>query len=273
MNRGRYDSGFRLGNRFPASAGRRCCAVLNSLFDSLTIQSRGIHVKESMQSFSRIPEPEIMNDEAQVDAYASADWSQSHDRLIAQIDEMLPGVSFAGPVLNLGCGSGDDTFRFLRRFDESFVLAIDGAPAMIERAKSDLTSLHSALVGRVDFRVAYVPSDDIPKLSYVGVFSNSLLHHMHDPLKFWECVADHSRSGTPIFVADLRRPNTLSDVDGLVARYAADAPPVLREDYRNSLRAAFTEDEVREQLARCGLQELKVQPIGDRHIIVSGIRR
>lgn len=226
-----------------------------------------------MQSFARIPEPEIMNDASQVDAYASADWSHSHDRLIAQIGEMFPGVSFAGRVLNLGCGSGDDTFRFLRRYPESFVVGIDGASEMIERAKRDALSQDAELANRVDFRVAYVPSEEIPEHPYVGIISNSLLHHMRDPRMFWQCVAEHSRSGTPIFVADLRRPETLDAVDVLVAQHADGAPPVLQNDFRNSLRAAFTESEVREQLASCGLSELQVNSIGDRHIIVAGIRR
>lgn len=225
-----------------------------------------------MQSFARIPEPEIMNDAKQVDAYASADWSQSHDRLIAQIGETLPGISFSGHVLNLGCGSGDDTFRFLRRYPESFVVGIDGAPEMIERARRDALSHHQELAARVDFRVAYVPSVEIPKHPYAGIISNSLLHHMHDPLSFWRCVAEHSRSGTPIFVADLRRPETLEDVDSLVTLYADSAPPVLREDYRNSLRAAFTESEVRQQLIECGLSELAVRAVGDRHLIIAGVR-
>jgi hypothetical protein len=61
-------------------------------------------------------------------------------------------------------------------------------------------------------------------------------------------------------------------VDALVDEYAAGAPEVLREDFRNSLRAAFTIEEVRAQLQRADLGKLAVQAVGDRHLIVAGTR-
>lgn len=226
----------------------------------------------TISTFSRIPEPELMNEAEQVDAYASADFSESHDRLIKKVGELLNGIEFDGAVLNLGCGSGDDTFRFLNRFPKSSIIAVDGAQIMIDRAQRDLQAHHSKLTERVEFLVAYVPSVDIPTKSYVGIFSNSLLHHMHDPLKFWECVAQHSSTGTPIFVADLRRPASLNVVDQLVAAHAEGAPPILQEDFRNSLKASFTADEILEQLEYAGIQGLNVDSVGDRHIVIYGIR-
>ena len=225
-----------------------------------------------MQIFKRIPEPELMDDEVQVDAYASADFSESHNRLIARISEFFPAAAFDGAVLNLGCGSGDDTFRFLRYLPKSRVIGVDGASAMIERAKRDLLTHHRDLESKVEFLVSYIPSSSIPKRPYVGIVSNSLLHHMHYPDQFWKCVADHSTKGTPIFVADLRRPSSLIEVNALVDAYAQGAPNILRDDFRNSLCAAFTEEEIIAQLMDAGLSELSVTVVGDRHIIVHGMR-
>lgn len=221
----------------------------------------------------RIVEPELMNAPEQVAAYASADFSESHDRLVQQISVCFPDTDFAGTVLNLGCGSGDDSFRFLNRFPASTMIAVDGAPEMIARAESELRSRHASLEGRVQFLVAYVPSEQIPQRPYVGIISNSMLHHMHDPLAFWAAVVQHSRSGTAIYVADLRRPSSVEDVEALVDTYASDAPDILRADFRNSLCAAFTPEEVRGQLQAVGLSELTVAEIGDRHLIVHGVRR
>ncbi len=69
---------------------------------------------------------------------------------------------------------------------------------------------------------------------------------------------------------DLARPPTPEAAERLVAEYAADAPEVLRHDYRNSLFAAFTPDEVSEQLRFAGLQDLQVGWVSDRHLAVSG---
>lgn len=221
-------------------------------------------------TLARLPEPELMDDAAQVDAYASADWSESHDRLMRQILDHFPRESIRGPFLNLGCGSGDDTFRFLRDYPGTSVTAIDGAPRMVERANKDLQTRFPQFRGRVQFHVAYIPSADIPANQYAGIISNSLLHHFHEPDAFWTAVREHAHAGSRIFVGDLRRPDSLHAVDELVDTYAADAPPVLREDFRNSLRAAFTIEEVKAQLERAGLDDLSVKTVGDRHLIVAG---
>lgn len=221
-------------------------------------------------TLERLPEPELMDDPAQVDAYASADWSESHDRLMRQIADYFPRDSMTGLFLNLGCGAGDDTFRFLRDFPHTRVTAIDGAPRMIARAQEELRSRFPRFRLRVEFRVAYIPGPDIPVDDYAGIISNSLLHHFHDPELFWVAVREHARPGSRIFVADLRRPTSLAAVDALVNQYAAGAPEVLREDFHNSLRAAFTIEEVQAQLHRADLGNLAAGAVGDRHLIVAG---
>jgi SAM-dependent methyltransferase len=223
-------------------------------------------------TFDRIPEPELMDDPAQVDAYASADWSEAHDRLMRQILDYFPRESMTGLFLNLGCGPGDDTFRFLRDFPQARVLGIDGAPRMIDRARVDLRNRFPEFSQRVEFRVAYIPSPDIPASDYAGIISNSLLHHFHNPDLFWAAVGQYAPPGSRVFIADLRRPASLDAVDALVKAYAADAPVVLREDFRNSLRAAFRIEEVKAQLTRANLGNLLVKAVGDRHLIVAGTR-
>jgi hypothetical protein len=81
-----------------------------------------------MAAFERIPEPALMDDPVQVDAYASADWSEAHDRLMQQIAEYFPRETMSGLYLNLGCGSGETPFRFLREFPAR-VIAVDGRSA------------------------------------------------------------------------------------------------------------------------------------------------
>ncbi len=51
---------------------------------------------------------------------------------------------------------------------------------------------------------------------------------------------------------------------------AAREDPILREDFYNSLCAAFTIEEVREQLVTAGL-DLMVARVSDRHMLISGL--
>lgn len=226
-----------------------------------------------MAAFERIPEPALMDDPVQVDAYASADWSEAHDRLMQQIAEYFPRETMSGLYLNLGCGSGDDTFRFLREFPGARVIAVDGAQRMLDHARADLLAKFPEFRQRVEFLQAYIPSADIPLLQYAGVISNSLLHHFDDPAGFWSAVRQHTHPGSQIFVGDLRRPASAQAAADLVSEYAREAPQILQEDFRNSLLAAFTPEEVRVQLHEAGLANLAVQSVGDRHMIIAGHRK
>jgi trans-aconitate methyltransferase len=222
--------------------------------------------------FQRMPEPELMEAADQVAAYADADFSEAHDRLIDQIAATFPDSRFDGEVLDLGCGSGDYTFRFLNRYPDSRVVGVDGSAEMLTRARSDLASHHAALADRAEFVVANVPGEDIPRRPYIAVISNSLLHHVLEPESLWSTVTEHAKKGTAIFVSDLRRPVSIESAKELVRLYAAEYPEVLRTDFYNSLCAAYTADEVRGQLMRAGLTELKVSELGDRHMVISGLR-
>ena len=69
---------------------------------------------------------------------------------------------------------------------------------------------------------------------------------------------------------DLMRPSSLEQVQKMVQRYADAEPEALKRDFHNSLCAAYRPEEVREQLAQCGLETLQLEVVSDRHWIVWG---
>ena len=79
----------------------------------------------------RVPEPELMDEPEQAEAYANADFEEPHSRIIEWFDAEFPGIRIKGSILDLGCGPGDVTFRFGRRFPEATITAVDGSAAMI----------------------------------------------------------------------------------------------------------------------------------------------
>jgi hypothetical protein len=91
-----------------------------------------------------------------------------------------------------------------------------------------------------------------------------------DPSRLWAEVKRLARPGAAIYVMDLVRPPTREEAGRIVERVAAREDPILREDFFNSLCAAFTVDELREQVAAAGLN-LDVRQISDRHALVSGL--
>jgi trans-aconitate methyltransferase len=100
--------------------------------------------------------------------------------------------------------------------------------------------------------------------------SNSLLHHLHDPAVLWTSLRQLAAPGALVVVRDLRRPADAPALRTLVRRHGAGAPAVLRRDFAHSLRAAFRPEEVRQQLAAAGLEQLQVRPWQDRYLDIWG---
>ena len=62
---------------------------------------------------------------------------------------------------------------------------------------------------------------------------------------------------------------TVADL-GDVETVAGNEQPILKEDFYNSLCAAFTVEEVRSQIKQAGL-DLDVIQISDRHMLIRGL--
>lgn len=216
----------------------------------------------------RVPEPELMDDPSQAEAYADADFDEAHSRIVDGFDECFPGDVAGGCVLDLGCGPGDISFRFAARHPACTVTGVDGSAAMIRLANRRRAI--DAAGDRVAFIEGCIPRAPIPGIRYTAIISNSLLHHLHRPAVLWETIAAHADPDTLIYVVDLRRPQDTGVVRRLVEEYAAGEPEILRRDFYNSLCAAFTPPEVETQLAAAGLAGLSVDVISDRHLVIYG---
>jgi ubiquinone/menaquinone biosynthesis C-methylase UbiE len=215
----------------------------------------------------RILEPELMEDLEQVFAYAKADFEKPHNKFVHRIKSLVKDPGFSGNALDLGCGPGDISYRFAMAFPLCKIDAVDGSKLMIEYA---INAISVDLQARLHFIHGKLPDVDLPESSYDIIFSNSLLHHLHDPQILWQSVKKHTHSGTRIAVMDLLRPGTKNMAKTLVEMYAATEPKILQQDFYNSLLAAFTFKEINDQVAQAGLS-LAVEQISDRHVFISGI--
>ena len=216
----------------------------------------------------RIPEPELMDEFEQARAYAEADFSEPNERFVALFAEKFPGLR-AGSLLDLGCGPGDLTLRLARRNPGLTVHGLDGSRPMLAFGEARLRD-EPDLAARVRFLPGILPGATLPLDAYDAIVSNSLLHHLHDPMVLWRAVLGYGAPGAAVLLMDLFRPGSAAAARGIVEAYAGAEPDVLKQDFHNSLCAAFTPDEVREQLAASGLQALEVSVVSDRHMIVAG---
>jgi len=211
-----------------------------------------------------------MADRAQARAYAEADFAEPNQLFVELFCRLHP-TPFAGHALDLGCGPGDIPIRLARACPGARIDAVDGAEAMLDFGRAAVAA-DADLAARIRWVCARLPSAAaVPASRYDAVLSNSLLHHLADPLDLWRAVRQGGRAGAAVLVMDLARPDDPAAVERLVAAHAADAPEVLQRDFRASLHAAYRVDEVREQLVAVGLGGLEVGMVSDRHLAVSGL--
>ena len=217
----------------------------------------------------RICEPELMETEEQAEAYDRADFEEPHRRFVDLLHERIGSPLPFGDILDLGCGSCDIVVRLARRYPGTPILGIDGSDAMLRRGHERLRR-EPAIAPFVRLQRALIQSLDLRR-SFGAIVSNSLLHHLHEPMDLWTCVQRHAKPGTRIFVGDLRRPASREEAERLRDLHADGEPDVLRRDFFNSLLAAFTTEEVEAQLGVAGLSGLHVEAVGDRHLVVGGV--
>ncbi len=221
----------------------------------------------------RIPEADLMDDEAQARAYAEADFAEAHQQLITLFQQRWPGREVTGRVVDLGCGPADISIRFARAFPRCEIEGVDGADAMLAHAVKAVAA--AGLSSRITLRNRYLPDEALAQQPFDAVISNSLLHHLQEPMTLWQtvraCARQNSAAGTPVFVMDLMRPASEAEVTQLVEQYAASEPDLLQHDFRRSLFAAYRIDEVQAQLNAAGLNSLTVEAVSDRHLLVAGL--
>jgi 2-polyprenyl-3-methyl-5-hydroxy-6-metoxy-1,4-benzoquinol methylase len=132
------------------------------------------------------------------------------------------------------------------------------------------TVKEASLADRIAFRCERFQTMSLVEPFDASV-SNSLLHHVPNPLQFWYRLRQLVNPGSPVLVMDLLRPDSSEEAQAIVDRYAAKEPEMLRRDFYHSLLAAFTEDEVAAQLAEMNLSRLIIDVVDDRHWVVGGI--
>jgi len=214
----------------------------------------------------RIPEPELMDAPAQARAYAEADFSEPNQLFVEAVAHGLVDRA-AGRLIDLGCGPGDICVRLARALPSWHITGLDAGPNMLALARAAIG--RAGQDRRIELLEARLP-DDCPAGHFDAVVSNSLLHHLPDPMSLWHSVARLAATGAYVQIMDLERPQSEADACSLVAQYAGDAPAVLREDFYNSLLAAWTGDEVHAQLTQAGLSALTLSRPSERHWMVSG---
>ena len=104
-----------------------------------------------------------------------------------------------------------------------------------------------------------------PDLEFDMIISNSLVHHLPDPLSFFQQIKRLIKPHGAILIRDLIRPDHDRSVDELVSKIGGDYDDRQQQLFRDSLKAALTLAEVQDLIDRVGLPQVKLSQSSDLH--------
>jgi len=217
----------------------------------------------------RVLEAELMDDPEQALAYARADFHEENQGFANRLLEFYPELLELkdAHVLDLGCGPADIPIRLARAWPTCRITGVDGSSPMIALGLEAVRA--AGLSDRITLRCERMQDTVLAEKADV-VISNSLLHHLPNPLQFWYAIRQLAKPGAVVLVMDLLRPDSPEAAQALVDRYASQEPARLRRDFYQSLLAAFTDDDVAAQLTEMNMSRLLIDVPDDRHWLVGG---
>ncbi len=215
--------------------------------------------------FERVLEPEVMDSSEEALAYDAMDHSAVNVAFAQDVLQACQelGIDPAGDYLDLGTGTALIPIEFCRQTEDTRVMAVDAATHMLDMARNNISV--ASLNNRI--RVARVDAKELPfeAASYPHVISNSIVHHIPEPIfvlrEAWRVLSP----GGLMFVRDLMRPNSDEHWQELVQTYAGEETEYQRKMFADSLHAALTVEEMRGLIAEFDAPPETVQATSDRH--------
>ena len=221
----------------------------------------------------RTLEPEVMDtveeavdydqmDHSFVNQLFVDDFLQTLKNLAA--DNSAGNTSQQPQIVDLGTGTAQIPIQLLKAWPECGpVSACDLSMEMLRLANRNITA--AGCDGRI--HSVFCDAKQLPFASQsVDIcLSNSIIHHIPEPVAVIAEVARCLKPGGLIFFRDLLRPTSAADVNQLVETYAGQEQPHAQKMFRESLHAALTVDEVQRLFQAVGLHNIDVRQTSDRH--------
>lgn len=219
---------------------------------------------------SRVLETEVMDTPEEARDYDAMDHSAVNrvfvDDLLAAISA-TPHSAIRNPqlldILDLGTGTALIPIELCMRFDDCRVMACDAAVSMLEQAAYNLASYN--LNGRIELRQIDAKALPFQQTRFDVVMSNSIVHHIPEPIAVLREAVRVARPGGLLFFRDLLRPASAAELTRLVDTYTAGANDHQRQMFADSLHAALSLDEIRDLVASIGFNREGVNQTSDRH--------
>ncbi len=227
----------------------------------------------------RLPEPELMDDCSEVQAYSSA----AAEEYLSKIDDSFVERAlrligpFPGCALDIGCGPGQILMKLAARLSEWRFIGVDRSLAMIHRAKetrdarlqSRASQDEPSAAGNLFFLAGAAGSLPFRDSCFDLVLCNSVLHHIGDPLRLFAEIRRIAKPGAAILLRDLRRPSRIR-FPFHVRWHGRHYEGLMYKLYCDSVRAAYTCEELSAMWRMASISGARLFMHGSTHL---GIER
>ncbi len=211
----------------------------------------------------RIPELELMDSDDQAISYAQADFSASNNIFLNNLFEQT-SINSNTKILDVGCGDGEISIMLFKK-TKCQLTAIDGSESMLNQfvLKKEKYNIKSIQIYK-----KLINGNLFPGAVFDLVINNSVLHHISDVFMFWKNLIRLIEPNGKIILMDLVRPKTNLELQNKLNKYGGSDPILLR-DFENSLKAAYTVDEVTAQLKTFNEITFSIKTVSDRHFFAT----
>jgi len=231
----------------------------------------------------RILEPEVMDSPEEAIDYDAMDHREANRQFVEDlIDARLKADGDKRPVnpidgstlsfdreslqidvLDLGTGTAQIPIELCRRYPFCRIMAADAAVSMLEVARYNIEI--ASLTQRIE--LVHIDAKKLPweEPMFDVVMSNSIIHHIPEPIHVLRASARVVRQGGLLFFRDLLRPDSESELSHLVGTYTAGANEHQQRMFAESLHAALSLAEIRSLITSLGFAADSVQQTTDRH--------
>jgi len=216
----------------------------------------------------RILEPEVMEGDQAVGAYLDGVATRHLDRLD---DSFVRGaLRLAGPgarVLDVGTGTAAIPAKMALRRPDLSMVGIDLSETMIEAARQRVRA--SGLRRQIHIRTGSARNIPFARRSFDLVISNSLLHHLPDPVPAFDEIARVLAAGGRVFIRDLRRPGP-ARMKAHIRKHGRFYKGEMLRLFADSVRASFKVAEMRELVDMSRLQGCRIRPQFETYLVIEG---
>jgi ubiquinone/menaquinone biosynthesis C-methylase UbiE len=210
----------------------------------------------------RVLEPEVMDTSEEAIEYDAMNFTEVNTAFAQRAIKLGPQ---SGLILDAGTGTARIPILICQQCPQLKIIGSDLSKNMLLIGSKNVEQ--AGLQKQISLELA-----DSKQLPYQDgqfdmVISNSIVHHLPDPLPFFLEIKRVLKPNGAIFIRDLIRPDDEATMNAFVESIGTESEYDERQNMllRDSLHAAFRLNEVNELVQKAGLEGVKVYQSSELH--------